>query len=60
MNYTTAMVSAKNAPDRRRMIEEIRRELETMTEEQRLEYLLELRELFQGEQKRKLGVRVEF
>jgi hypothetical protein len=40
------------------MIEEIRKELETMTEAQRVEYLLQLQVMFHREQKGKLGVKV--
>jgi hypothetical protein len=40
------------------MIQEIWQELETMTEAQRVEYLLQLREMFRREQKGKLGVRL--
>lgn len=58
MPDTTASVSARGASEKRRMIEEIRQELETMTEAQRVEYLLQLRVMFHREQKGKLGVKV--
>ena len=60
MTGTTASVSARSASEKRRMIEEIRQELETMTEAQRVEYLLQLRVMFHREQKGKLGVRKDF
>ena len=46
MTHTTASVSARSASEKRRMLEQIRRELETMTEEERVRVLLELKEDF--------------
>lgn len=57
MTDTTASVSARGASEKRRMIEEIRQELETMTEAQRVEYLLQLREVFGREQRGRLFAR---
>ena len=58
MERGTATVSADSAAIRAAMLEEIRRELATMTERERMQLLLELREVFGREQREKLGVRV--
>lgn len=65
MNTTTDEVSAMhqvittgNESARLAAVEQIRRELESLTEEQRLEYLRWLQKSFVREQKQRLGVRV--
>ena len=54
---TTGENTDRQAAQKAAMLEEIRREMQTMTEPQRMEYLLELREIFRREKKEKLGVR---
>lgn len=54
MKKENGAVSATRESIRAEMLEEIRQELATMTEEERVKLLLELRKVFDKEQKEKL------